>query len=129
METDNKVGTQGRYEELKATLGQEKACTVFREEVKESVGAVVLEQLRYDLGTVPRTMGRLKQMIMNTKTEPKRDRKPQAPKKVTYLNTHLACQRCDTLWQVIDFNPEPKVVKCPTCGEPNDIREAIKRAS
>jgi transcription elongation factor Elf1 len=64
-----------------------------------------------------------------TKTEPKRDRKPQAPKKVIYLNTYLGCQRCTSIWQVIDLNPELRVVKCPTCAEPNDIREAIKRAA
>jgi transcription elongation factor Elf1 len=50
------------------------------------------------------------------------------PKNVVFLNTYLACQRCTSLWQVIDLNPELRVVKCPTCAEPNDIREAIKRA-
>ena len=51
------------------------------------------------------------------------------PKRVIYINGNLACQRCPTEWTVVDLNPEHKVVKCPKCGEPNDIREAIKRAA
>ena len=64
--------------------------------------------------------------------EPKKERgerRPQAPKRVIYLNAKLACQRCGNGWTVVDFNPEPKVVKCPICSFPNDIREAIKRAA
>ena len=50
------------------------------------------------------------------------------PKHVVYITTALACQRCDQMWGVVDLNPERKVVPCPNCGEPNDIREAIKGA-
>jgi len=60
-------------------------------------------------------------------TEPrKRDSKP---KNVIYLNTFLACQRCDRKWQVVDLNTERKTQICPVCGEPNDTKEAIKRAA
>jgi hypothetical protein len=53
----------------------------------------------------------------------------QCPKRVIYINGKLACQRCAREWMVVDLNPERKVVQCPVCGEPNDIREAIKRAA
>jgi hypothetical protein len=58
-------------------------------------------------------------------TEPRKERKP---KHVIFINGSLRCQRCPTAWTVLDLNPEHKVVKCPVCGEPNDTREAIKRA-
>jgi len=32
-------------------------------------------------------------------------------------------------WIVVDLNPERKVVKCPICNIPNDIKDAIKRAA
>lgn len=51
-----------------------------------------------------------------------------APKAIKYLNSKLACKRCPQEWIVVDLNPERKVVQCPLCGEPNDIRESIKRA-
>jgi hypothetical protein len=63
-----------------------------------------------------------------TTNEP-RKREPRAPKNVIHLNTTLACKRCPTMWQVTDLNPERKVVQCPVCSEPNDIREAMKRAA
>ncbi len=53
----------------------------------------------------------------------------QGPKRVIYINGKLVCKRCPTEWQVVDLNPEYKVVQCPVCGEPNDIREAIKRTA
>jgi len=56
-------------------------------------------------------------------------RKKQGPKRVIHINAKLACQRCTNGWTVVDLNPERKVVQCPTCAEPNDIREAIKRAA
>jgi transcription elongation factor Elf1 len=59
-------------------------------------------------------------------TEPRRA--PSKPKNVQYLTTTLSCKRCPTEWAVVDLNPELKVVKCPRCGEPNDIREAVGRA-
>ena len=55
----------------------------------------------------------------------KRDSKP---KRVIYITGKLACKRCPAEWQVVDLNSEHKVVKCPWCGEPNDIREGMKRA-
>ena len=61
-------------------------------------------------------------------TEP-RKREPRAPKNVIHLNGKLACSRCGNGWLVTDLNPERKVMTCPICAEPNDIREAIKRAA
>ncbi len=61
-------------------------------------------------------------------SEERKPRKEQKPKHVIHLNCALACQRCSRSWIVADLNPERKVVPCPVCGEPNDIREAIKRA-
>lgn len=63
-------------------------------------------------------------------TEPKKKWKADMkPKRVIYINTSLACSRCPVEWFVVDLNPELKAVKCPRCGEYNDIREAIKRAA
>lgn len=56
-------------------------------------------------------------------------RKKEGPKRVVYINGKLACGRCTTEWTVTDLNFERKVVKCPVCSAPNDIREAIKRAA
>jgi len=50
-------------------------------------------------------------------------------KNIKYFNGKLACQRCANKWQVVDLNPERKVVECPICGEQNDIREALGRAA
>jgi transcription elongation factor Elf1 len=61
-----------------------------------------------------------------TERKPRRETKP---KHVIYLNTKLGCQRCDREWTVANLNPERKVVGCPVCGEPNDIKEAVKRAA
>lgn len=63
---------------------------------------------------------------MTEQRKPKRDMKP---KRVIYINGSLACSRCPVEWFVVDLNPELKAVKCPRCGEYNDIREAIKRAA
>ena len=52
----------------------------------------------------------------------------QAPKRVIYITALLRCQRCARDWNVVDLNPERKVVSCPVCAEWNDIREAVKRA-
>jgi transcription elongation factor Elf1 len=62
-------------------------------------------------------------------TEDRKPKREQKPKRVIYINAKLACKRCPVEWMVVDLNPEHKVVKCPSCGEPNDIREAIKRAA
>jgi len=64
---------------------------------------------------------------MRTETTERKPRKEQKPKKVVYITAKLGCQRCDREWNVVDLNPERKVVKCPVCSFPNDIREAIKR--
>lgn len=61
--------------------------------------------------------------------EERKPRKEQKPKRVIYINAKLACQRCVNGWTVVDLNPERKVVGCPVCGAPNDIQEAIKRAT
>lgn len=58
-----------------------------------------------------------------------RKKKEVKYKNVRHLNGTLACQRCPQAWTVVDLNPERKVVPCPTCGEQNDIREAMKRAA
>lgn len=50
-------------------------------------------------------------------------------KVVRHIVGVLKCQRCPQVWNVVDLNPERKVVPCPTCGELNDIREAIRRAA
>lgn len=64
-----------------------------------------------------------------TNVEKRTDRrKKQGIKKVRFIQGNLACKRCPQHWAVVDLNEEHKVVKCPACGEPNDIREAIKRA-
>lgn len=62
-------------------------------------------------------------------SEQRKPKKESKPKRVIHLNGKLTCQRCPTTWVVVDLNPERKVVQCPVCGEPNDIREAIKRAA
>jgi hypothetical protein len=61
-------------------------------------------------------------------TEDRKPRKEQKPKNVLFYTGRLACQRCTSTMSVVDLNPERKVVKCPVCSFPNDIREAIKRA-
>ena len=62
-------------------------------------------------------------------TESKRVPRDLKPKRVNYINSNLRCQRCANKWQVVDLNPERKVVECPICGEQNDIREALGRAA
>ena len=64
--------------------------------------------------------------MSETERKPKRDQKP---KNVIHITGKLACQRCSIPWTVVDLNPEHKVSKCPICSFPNDIREAIKRAT
>jgi len=59
----------------------------------------------------------------------RKPRKEMKPKHVIYLTGKLGCQRCDQRFTVTNLNPERKVVPCPVCGEPNDIREALKRVS
>ena len=61
-------------------------------------------------------------------TEPKRTKRPdRGPKNVKFINGVLGCQRCDNKWDVVDLNPEHKVVTCPICAELNDIRAALGR--
>jgi len=55
-------------------------------------------------------------------------RKPSKPKRVRFFTGTLACIRGDVTWFVTSLNEELKVVKCPGCGAPNDIKEAKKRA-
>ncbi len=55
-------------------------------------------------------------------------RAKQGPKNVIHVNAKLSCGRCTREWTVENLNPERKVVPCPVCGKPNDIREAVKRA-
>jgi hypothetical protein len=62
-----------------------------------------------------------------SKENNKKRRDPQAPKNVKYITALLGCQRCDSRWNVLDLNPERKVVTCPVCAELNDIREALQR--
>lgn len=52
----------------------------------------------------------------------------KTPKNIKYFSGKLVCGRCEHGWNVVDLNPERKVVNCSLCGEPNDIKEAIKRA-
>lgn len=62
-------------------------------------------------------------------SEQRKPKKEMKPKHVQYINGKLGCQRCSNKWTVVDLNPERKVVQCPVCSFPNDIREAIKRAA
>lgn len=62
-------------------------------------------------------------------TEQRKPKRESKPKRVIYINGSLKCSRCPVEWFVVDLNPEYKAVKCPRCGEYNDIREAIKRAA
>jgi NAD-dependent SIR2 family protein deacetylase len=55
-------------------------------------------------------------------------RAKQGPKNVIHLNGTLACQRCANSWDVVDLNPERKVVECPICAELNDIKSAVSLA-
>lgn len=61
-------------------------------------------------------------------TEQRKPKKEPKYKRVIHVNAKLSCGRCTREWMVVDLNPERKVVQCPVCSEPNDIREAIKRA-
>jgi transcription elongation factor Elf1 len=61
-------------------------------------------------------------------TEQRKPKKEPKYKRVIHLNGKLSCQRCDRKWQVVDLNTERKTQICPVCGEPNDTKEAIKRA-
>jgi hypothetical protein len=61
-------------------------------------------------------------------TEQRKPKKEQKPKRITHISGKLLCGRCAGGWMVVDLNPEHKVAKCPICSEPNDIREAVKRA-
>lgn len=65
---------------------------------------------------------------MSAKPEQKRTKRPQTIKNVRMVNGKLMCQRCANSWDVVDLNPERKVVACPVCSEPNDIRKAIDLA-
>lgn len=67
--------------------------------------------------------------LVGAESTERKPRKEMKPKHVIYINGKLACQRCGLTHAVTDLNPERKVVPCPVCGEPNDIREAIKRAA
>ena len=58
----------------------------------------------------------------------RKPKKSMKPKRVDYFTGKLGCQRCDRQWTVVDLNIERKVVPCPVCSAPNDIKEAIKRA-
>lgn len=62
-------------------------------------------------------------------TEQRKQKKEQKPKNVIHISDKLSCGRCGNGWFVTDLNPERKVMGCPVCGEPNDIKEAIKRAA
>jgi len=54
--------------------------------------------------------------------EKRTERRKQAAKRVIHISGKLACQRCGNGWIVVDLNPERKVVKCPICNIPNDIK-------
>lgn len=66
--------------------------------------------------------------LVGTEAVERKPRKEMKPKHVIYINGTLACSRCAREWTAVDLNPERKVVQCPVCNQPNDIREAIKRA-
>jgi len=51
--------------------------------------------------------------------------KEKAP---AYVQAVLQCHRCARKWDAVDVNANLEVVKCPVCGAPNDILEAVKRA-
>jgi len=62
---------------------------------------------------------------MTEQYKPKKDSKP---KRVRFFNGFLSCIRCRQQWRANDLNEERKVVKCPVCAAPNDVKEARKRA-
>lgn len=61
-------------------------------------------------------------------SESNRVPKVMKPKRVRFFSGLLGCIRCRQAWRVNDLNEERKVVKCPVCAAPNDIKEAKKRA-
>lgn len=62
-------------------------------------------------------------------TEQRKPKREQKIKHVLHFTGNLSCSRCAREWFVTDLNPERKVVPCLVDGEPNDIKEAIKRAA
>lgn len=61
-------------------------------------------------------------------TEQRKPKREEKIKQVLHFTGKLSCGRCGREWFVTGLNPERKVVPCPVCSEPNDIKEAIKRA-
>ena len=51
----------------------------------------------------------------------KKDHKALPP-----MNGVLQCNRGHQ-WSVFDLNPERKVVLCPACGAPTDIKKGLQR--
>ena len=79
-------------------------------------------------------------LLPRTQTPARASRLPQAfnktlevkqrkTKRVTHINANFGCACCAREWSVMDLNPEHKVVKCPVCAFPNDIRKAARRAA
>lgn len=66
---------------------------------------------------------------MKPEAKSKRSRKNQGAVKTRYIVGDLACQKCATVWTVVDLNEHRKAVTCPVCGDYNSINEAIKRAA
>jgi len=56
------------------------------------------------------------------------DRRPSKPKRIRFYTGTFSCIRGDQKWFVVDFNEEFKVVKCPSCGTPNDVKQAKVKA-
>ncbi len=61
-------------------------------------------------------------------SESNRTPRVSKPKRVRFFNGLLSCIRCRQQWRANDLNEERKVVKCPVCAAPNDVKEARKRA-
>ena len=61
--------------------------------------------------------------------KPRKPRSNKGPVKTRYIIGDLACQRCATVFTVVDLNEHRKAVNCPICGEYNSINEAIRRAA
>jgi transcription elongation factor Elf1 len=57
-----------------------------------------------------------------------RKHREKPPIKVTMVNDKLRCLRCGNSWDVVDLNPQRKIVACPICAEFNDIQKAINLA-
>jgi hypothetical protein len=46
---------------------------------------------------------------------------------IHFFSGLLACQRCAIRFDVRELNPEHRTVKCPVCGDVNDVHRIQKK--